>query len=113
MTLSITPSLFHSGLKASPFCKSFPRSLLVFFRTDSTDSPDCLPILLSISVFLLYSFFLSVFPLFSISYRHRSIREQVPFLICQSVAAICRLAMDAVSLSWSITSQKERRRLSR
>ena len=28
-------------------------SLHTFFRTDSTDSPDCLPILLSISVFTL------------------------------------------------------------
>ena len=30
-------------------------AFLFFFRTDSTDSPDCLPILLSISVF--FSFF--------------------------------------------------------
>ena len=28
----------------------FRKSFLFFFRTDSTDSPDCLPILLSISV---------------------------------------------------------------
>jgi len=31
-------------------------AFLFFFRTDSTDSPDCLPILLSIAVFLLFTF---------------------------------------------------------
>jgi len=31
-------------------------AFLFFFGTDSSDSPDCLPILLSISVFLLFSF---------------------------------------------------------
>ena len=39
----------------------------VFFGTDSTDSPDCLPILLNIPVFLLFSF--SAFPLFSCWFR--------------------------------------------
>ena len=54
LSLSITPSLFHSRLKTFLFCKSFPTvAYLFFFRTDSTDSPDCLPILLSISVFTL------------------------------------------------------------
>ena len=38
-----------------------------FFGTDSMDSPDCLPILLSMSVF--YFTFLSVFPLFSCWFR--------------------------------------------
>jgi len=33
-------------------------AFLFFFRTDYTDSPDCLAILLSISVFLLFSFFM-------------------------------------------------------
>jgi len=31
-------------------------AFLFFFRTDSTDSPDCLVILLCISAFLLFSF---------------------------------------------------------
>ena len=49
-----TPSFFHSRLKTFLFCKSFPTvAYLFFFRTDSTDSPDCLPILLNISVFTL------------------------------------------------------------
>ena len=46
------PSLFHSRLETFLFCKSFPPlAFLFFFRTDSTGSPDCLPILLSIPVF--------------------------------------------------------------
>jgi len=36
-------------------------AFLVFFRTDSTDSPDCLPILLSISVFYDLVFLFSSF----------------------------------------------------
>jgi len=51
---SITPSVFHSRLKTSLFCKSFP-------PTDSPDSPDCLLILLSISVFFYFLFFFQVF----------------------------------------------------
>jgi len=45
------------------------RKILVFFliRNDYTLSPDCLPILLSITVFLLFSF--SVSPLFSCWFR--------------------------------------------
>ena len=51
------PSLFRSRL---PFLQIIPTiTFLFFFRTDSTDSPDCLPILLSISVFhfLVFSVF--------------------------------------------------------
>jgi len=58
------PSLFHSRLKTFLFCKSFPpQSFLFFFRTDYMDSPDCLPILLSISVFYCLVFRLSTFQL--------------------------------------------------
>jgi len=43
--------LFHSRLKTFPFCKSIPpQPFLFFFGTDSTDSSDCLLLLLSISV---------------------------------------------------------------
>ena len=56
----ITPSLFHSRFKTFLFCKSFHRSLPFFFSTDSTDSPDCLPILLSIgptsTMYLFFTF---------------------------------------------------------
>ena len=56
----ITRSLFHSRLKTFLFRKSFPpQPFLFFFRTDSADSPDCLPILVTISVF----YFLVFFPL--------------------------------------------------
>ena len=49
---------------AHPFLQILPTIVfLFFFRTDSTDFPDCLLILLSISVFLLFSF--SVIPLIS------------------------------------------------
>jgi len=49
---SITLSLFHSKLNL-PFLQTLPTvAFLFFFRTDSADSPDCLPILLTISVFL-------------------------------------------------------------
>ena len=49
----IIPSLFQSRLETYLLCKSFffTVAFLFFFRTDSIDSPDCLPILLSISVF--------------------------------------------------------------
>ena len=48
---SITPSLLHSWLKTFLFCKSFtPQPFLFFFRTDYMDSPDCLLLLLSISI---------------------------------------------------------------
>ena len=43
---------FISPLKTFLFCKSFPlQPFLFFFRTDYMDFPDCLLILLSISVF--------------------------------------------------------------
>ena len=56
------PSLFHNRLKTFLFCKLFPpQPFLFFFRTDYMDSPDCLLLLLSISVsyvlvFLFYTF---------------------------------------------------------
>ena len=60
---SITPSLFHSKLNL-PFLQTLPTvAFLFFFGTYSADSPDCLPILLTISVFL-FSFF-SIFSTFS------------------------------------------------
>jgi len=52
-----SPPLFHSRLKTFLFCNPFRRSLPFFFRTGSTGSPDCLPILLSIYVFKLFLFF--------------------------------------------------------
>ena len=51
LSSSITPSLFHFKLKTFLLCKFFPLQLFFFFRTDFTDSLDCLLILLSISVF--------------------------------------------------------------
>ena len=58
----VIPSLFHSRLKTFLFCKSFqPQPFLFFFMTDSRDSPDCLPILLSISVFYFLVFLFSTF----------------------------------------------------
>ena len=58
LSSSIRPSPLHSftpGLK--PFFSANPPivAYLFSFPTDSMDSPDCLPILLSISVFLLFS----------------------------------------------------------
>ena len=48
---------FIPALKPSFYANPSHRSLLFFFRIDSTNSPDCLPILLSTSVFfLLFSF---------------------------------------------------------
>ena len=55
----ITHSFFHSRFKSFLFCKSPYRSLSFFsFRIHYMDFPDCLLLLLSISVFLLFSFFL-------------------------------------------------------
>ena len=50
------PHSFIPGLK--PYFSANPshRSLHLFFKTNSMDSLDCLPILLSISVFLLFLF---------------------------------------------------------
>ena len=51
-SISSPPHSFIPGLKPSSSANPSHRSLLyLFFRTDSTDSPDCLPILLGISVF--------------------------------------------------------------
>jgi len=61
---SVIPSLAHSTLKTflrSPSTNPSHHSLFFFFRTDSTDSPDRLPILLGVFVFKKF------FPLF-ISY---------------------------------------------
>ena len=57
-----SPSLFHSRLKTFLFCKSFPPQPFLFFsRTDYMDSPDCLLLLLSISVFYFLVFLLYTF----------------------------------------------------
>ena len=56
-----SPSLFHSRLKNRPFLQIFPAF------SSSTDSPDCLPILLRKNPFLLFS--LSFFPLSSFGFR--------------------------------------------
>ena len=57
--LVIIGILFHSRFKAFlPFLQILPTvAVILFFRIDSTDSPDCLPILLSISVFYFLVFF--------------------------------------------------------
>jgi len=45
----IIPSLFHSRFESRPFLQIIPTvAFHFFFTTDSTDSPDRLPILLSI-----------------------------------------------------------------
>jgi len=62
LSSSINPSLLHSRLKNFPFLHILPTvAFLFFFRTDSMDSPDCLPILLSISVFYFFPHFFLVF----------------------------------------------------
>ena len=56
---SYHPSPLHSfipGLKPSFSVNPSHRTFLFLYRTDSTDYPDCFPILLSISIFLLFSF---------------------------------------------------------
>ena len=61
---SVTHSLFHSRLKSFLFCKSsLPQPFLFLLQDSLYDFPDYLLLLLSISVFLLFSFF-SVFTLF-------------------------------------------------
>ena len=63
------PSLFHFRLKTFLFVQIFPTvAFLFFFGADSTDSPDCLPILLSISVYFYFLVFLFP-PLFSCWFR--------------------------------------------
>ena len=58
LTTLIIHHPFTLSLQAQnfPFLQILPTIAYLFFSwTDSTDSPDCLPILLSISVFSLYS----------------------------------------------------------
>ena len=55
------PSSLHSFIPALnlPFLKIFPTvAFLFFFRTDSMDSSDCVPALLSISIFFYFFVFL-------------------------------------------------------
>jgi len=62
-----SPSVFHSRLKAF-FLLIFPTiAFFFFFRSDSPNSPDCLPILTEHIRFLLFGF--SVFPFFSCWFR--------------------------------------------
>ena len=61
---SITPSLFHSRFKFFLFHKTFPPYPLFFFRTDATDSPDCLPLLWSISILIFCFFYFIIFFIF-------------------------------------------------
>jgi len=65
---SITTHVFIPGLKRSFSANPSHRSLPFFLRTDSTDSPDCLVLLLRISIFLLFSFSVLHF-LFVVSVR--------------------------------------------
>jgi len=66
---SITNSLFLSRLKTSLFCKSFPpQRFFFFFRIHHMDSPDCLLLFLSISIFY-FSVFLFLKTLFSCRFR--------------------------------------------
>ena len=54
-TLIIHHSLFHCRLKAFLFHKSFsPQPSFFFSTTDSTDSPVCIPILLTVYVIIFY-----------------------------------------------------------
>ena len=54
-------TLFNPGLNL-PFLQILPTiAFLFFFRTDSTDSPDCLLLLLSISVFYVSAFLFYTF----------------------------------------------------
>ena len=46
-----SPTNFHSRLKTFLFCKSFPPQPFFFFSIHYMDSPDCLLLFLSISVF--------------------------------------------------------------
>ena len=67
ISIPLPPHTFIQGLNL-PFLQILPAvAFLFFYRIDSADSPDCLPILLSISVF--YFLFFSVFPLFSFWFR--------------------------------------------
>ena len=61
--LVTTHSLFHSRYKTFLFCKSFPTAALHFFflNIHYMDSPDCLLLFLSISVFYYLLFLFSTF----------------------------------------------------
>ena len=66
LSSSITPHYFIPGL-TPPFLQILPTAAFLFlFKTDSTDSPHSLPILLSMSVFTFYFVFP---PLFSCWFR--------------------------------------------
>ena len=58
-----SPTNFYSRLKTFLFCKSFPPQPFLFLLQDSPymDSPDCLLLFLSISVFYFFLFFLHFF----------------------------------------------------
>ena len=93
LSSSITPSLFHSRLKTFLFCKSFPlQPFLFFFRTDSTDSPDCLPRYFRAYPFLLFScsfdYILVVGSVWYIRVSYRSKRSH----LC-NVCMQCRLTI--------------------
>ena len=65
---SITHSLFHSRLKSFLFCKSsLPQPFLFLIQVSLYGFPRLFTLLLSISVFSLFSF--SVFTLFSCRFR--------------------------------------------
>ena len=67
ISIPLPPHTFIQGLNL-PFLQILPAvAFLFFYRIDSADSPDYLPILLSISVF--YFLFFPVFPLFSFWFR--------------------------------------------
>ena len=58
--VDLSPDSEDSGRQHLPFLQILVIVAFLFFsRTDSTDSPDCLPILLSVSVFyfLIFRFF--------------------------------------------------------
>jgi len=57
ISIPLPPHTFIQGLNL-PFLQILPAvAFLFFYRIDSADSPDCLPILLSISVFYFLFFF--------------------------------------------------------
>jgi len=66
--------------KNFPFPQIFPTIAYLFFSwTDSTDSPECLPILLSISVFTLYFIFHISYQRFLVRPLLREPRPQVHY----------------------------------
>ena len=69
MSIPLPPHSFISGLKPSFSANPCHRSLSFFLSTDFEDSPDCLPILLSISVFYFLVFFCFFSPLLRCCFR--------------------------------------------